>query len=297
MCCIFRTYHPATGLDMLKVQRISQEQSWQRAGRAGRECEGHCYRIYTRTQFEHLSKSSIPEIKRGNLSSVVLQLLALGIHAAQFDFIDKPPKDAIAAAFEQLVALGAVESAGSTALTGLGKKMVQFPLDPRFSKVLLAAPELNCLDEVTFSNGDSHLETFQKLVFQALTVVALLSTDSIFLNPASKRDESQAARQKFVSGYGDHITLLNTYRQFVTIGQKNQKSWCHEHYINLRNVTYATSVRKQLLEICNRCDMPVRSCGNRLDQVRKCLVAGLFMNVAELHKDRQYITVSHFFYY
>lgn len=133
---------------MLKVQRISQEQSWQRAGRAGRESEGHCYRIYTLTQFEHLEKSSIPEIKRSNLATVVLQLLALGIHAARFDFIDKPPLDSIRAAFEQLIALGAIESAEGTTLTALGMKMVQFPLDPRFSKMLLAAPEFGCLEEV-----------------------------------------------------------------------------------------------------------------------------------------------------
>lgn len=32
---------------MLKVSPISQAQAWQRAGRAGRESEGHCYRAYT----------------------------------------------------------------------------------------------------------------------------------------------------------------------------------------------------------------------------------------------------------
>lgn len=44
---VFRTYHPGTGFDILKVQRISQAQAWQRAGRAGREAEGNCYRTYT----------------------------------------------------------------------------------------------------------------------------------------------------------------------------------------------------------------------------------------------------------
>lgn len=121
--------------------------------------------------------------------------------------------------------------------------------------------------------------------------MALLSSDSIFLSPASKREESQASRQKFVSGYGDHVTLLNTYRQFANILQKNHRNWCHEHYIHLRNITYASSVRKQLLEICTRCDMPLRSCGSNMEPLRKCLLAGLFLNVAELHKDRQYITV------
>lgn len=144
----FSTYHPATGLDMLKVQRTSQEQSWQRTGRAGRESEGYCYRIYTRAQYELMQKSTTPEVQRANLTTVVLQLLALGIHAMHFDFIDKPPKESVLAAFEQLKMLGAVDAVESQSLTQLGKKMVQFPLDPRFSKILLSAQEYGCLEEV-----------------------------------------------------------------------------------------------------------------------------------------------------
>jgi hypothetical protein len=43
-----RTHFPDTGLDVLKVQRISQSQAWQRTGRAGREAAGVCYRCYTK---------------------------------------------------------------------------------------------------------------------------------------------------------------------------------------------------------------------------------------------------------
>lgn len=43
----YRTFQPTTGLDLLKVQKVSQEQSWQRTGRAGRDSAGTCYRIFT----------------------------------------------------------------------------------------------------------------------------------------------------------------------------------------------------------------------------------------------------------
>lgn len=46
---LYRTHHAGTGLDILKVQRISQAQAWQRAGRAGREADGICHRVYTKT--------------------------------------------------------------------------------------------------------------------------------------------------------------------------------------------------------------------------------------------------------
>jgi ATP-dependent RNA helicase DHX33 len=42
-----KTYNPQTGLEILQVQKISQAQAWQRTGRAGRECPGTCYRMYT----------------------------------------------------------------------------------------------------------------------------------------------------------------------------------------------------------------------------------------------------------
>ncbi|XP_019879250.2 ATP-dependent RNA helicase DHX33 [Aethina tumida] len=268
-----RSFHPSTGLELLKVQRISQEQSWQRAGRAGRESEGSCYRIYTRSQFELMNKTTVPEIQRSNLNSVAIQLLAMGVHSLHFDFMDKPPHDAIVAAFEQLKMLGAVENVHSQQLTALGKRMAKFPLDPRFSKLLLSAQQFGCLEE-------------------ALTVIALLSAESILITPPSKRELAQKVRQKFCSGYGDHITLLNIYREFSNVGQSNKRNWCHEHYINLRNMLHAREIRNQLEEICRNLDIPNSSCGSNMDQLRKCMIVGLFMNVAELHRDRQYITLD-----
>ncbi|CAH0556419.1 unnamed protein product [Brassicogethes aeneus] len=268
-----RTFHPSTGLELLKIQRISQEQSWQRAGRAGRDSEGSCYRIYTRSQFEAMQKSTVPEIQRANLNSVAIQLLAMGVHALTFDFMDKPPKEAVVAAFEQLKMLGAVESLNAAHLTPLGTKMSKFPLDPRFSKVLLSAHQFSCVEE-------------------SLTVIALLSAESILISPPNKRELAQKVRQKFTSGYGDHITLLNIYREFNSIGQNSRRNWCHEHYINLRNILHAREIRNQLEEICRSSDIPNSSCGSNMDQLRKALITGLFMNVAELHRDRQYITLD-----
>lgn len=51
---------------------------------------------------------------------------------------------------EQLHALGALKSTEGVELTQLGKNMAKFPLDPRFSKLLLSAPDFDCLEEVLF---------------------------------------------------------------------------------------------------------------------------------------------------
>ena len=55
--------------------------------------------------------------------------------------------------------------------------MSLFPLDPRFTKVILASSEFQCLEE-------------------ALTVIALLSGENIFLDPPAKRQQAAAAKSK-----------------------------------------------------------------------------------------------------
>ncbi len=74
-----RAHQASTGIDMLKVVKISQAQAAQRTGRAGREAEGHCYRILTKAEFDRLPENTVPEIKRCNLSSVILQMLSVGV--------------------------------------------------------------------------------------------------------------------------------------------------------------------------------------------------------------------------
>lgn len=55
---------------MLKVVNVSKAQAMQRAGRAGREAPGKCYRLYSNAEYNKMTCSSVPEILRTNLCSV-----------------------------------------------------------------------------------------------------------------------------------------------------------------------------------------------------------------------------------
>lgn len=78
-----------------------------------------------------------------------MQLLAIGIDGRKFDFIDRPDDEAMEIAIKHLNMLGAISIDGkSIDLTPIGKQMAKFPLDPRYSKILLAAPSYGCLEEV-----------------------------------------------------------------------------------------------------------------------------------------------------
>ncbi|RKO94992.1 P-loop containing nucleoside triphosphate hydrolase protein, partial [Caulochytrium protostelioides] len=124
-------------MDALQVTPISQANANQRAGRAGRTGPGVAYRLYTEPAYRRdMFVNPIPEIQRVNLSHVVLLLKSLGVDdLLQFDFIDAPPQDTMLNAMYHLWMLGALQREGH--LTELGRKMVEFPVDPALAKILI----------------------------------------------------------------------------------------------------------------------------------------------------------------
>uniref|UniRef100_A0A1A9UDD7 RNA helicase n=1 Tax=Glossina austeni TaxID=7395 RepID=A0A1A9UDD7_GLOAU len=267
-----RIYTPSTGLDVLRAVRISQAQAWQRCGRAGRDAPGVCYRTYTQQEMNAFEKMPKPEILRSNICSTVLQLLALGVNCRSFDFLDRPSPEAIEVAYGKLESLGAIRNTSNTPeLTPLGRQMAQFPLDPQYSKLLLAAPQFGCMEEM-------------------LHLVAVLSGENVFVTSNERREQAALAHAKFQSKHGDHLTLLNVFSAFQKIDKV--KLWCHDNFLNTRNLLYAREVHKQLLEITERLQLQINSCGENHDQVRKCLLMGLFDNIAELQRDHFYLTIT-----
>jgi pre-mRNA-splicing factor ATP-dependent RNA helicase DHX38/PRP16 len=92
-------------------------------------------------------ENNIPEIQRTNLSNVVLLLKSLNVkNLLDFDFMDPPPQDNILNSMYQLWILGALDNTGE--LTETGKRMVDFPLDPTLSKMLIMSDDLDCSEEI-----------------------------------------------------------------------------------------------------------------------------------------------------
>ena len=56
---------------------------------------------------------------------------------------------------------------------------------------------------------------------EVVTIIALLSADTIMLTPPSSREAALAARQKFIAPEGDMMTLLNVFRAYRKV-QKNK---------------------------------------------------------------------------
>jgi HrpA-like RNA helicase len=62
---------------LIKIVPTSKAQANQRAGRAGRESAGKCFRLYPEEVFEDLEDITLPEIQRVDIAQVILQVRAI----------------------------------------------------------------------------------------------------------------------------------------------------------------------------------------------------------------------------
>ncbi|KAJ5121336.1 uncharacterized protein N7515_009297 [Penicillium bovifimosum] len=263
-------YDPKLGMDSLVVTPISQAQAKQRAGRAGRTGPGKCFRLYTEAAYQsEMLPTTIPEIQRQNLSHTILMLKAMGINdLLHFDFMDPPPTNTMLTALEELYALSALDDEGL--LTRLGRKMADFPMEPALAKVLIASVDAGCSDEM-------------------LSIVAMLSIQSVFYRPKEKQQQADQKKAKFHDPHGDHLTLLNVYNGWKNANFNN--AWCFENFIQARQIKRAQDVRQQLLGIMNRYKHRIVSCGRDTMKVRQSLCTGFFRNAARKDPQEGYKTL------
>ena len=268
--CKLKVYNPKIGMDALRITPISQANANQRGGRAGRTGPGVCFRLYTESAFNReMWENNVPEIQRTNLANVVLLLKSLKIdNLLEFDFMDPPPHDTILSSMYQLWLLGALDDDGN--LTNLGRVMVEFPLDPALSKILIVSENYKCSDEIA-------------------TIVSMLSVQTIFIRPKDFEKQADIAREKFYVPESDHLTLLNVYEKWKLSGYNIE--WANENYINYKSLKKVNDVRKQLILIMQNNNIKLISCKNEWDDIRKCIIAGYFLNTVKLKGIGEYVNL------
>lgn len=182
--------------------------------------------------------------------------------------MDPPPQDNILDSMYELWINGALDNFGE--LTAIGKRMVEFPLDPSMAKMIIMADALGCVAE-------------------ALTIVSMLSVPAIFYRPKGREEESDSAREKFFVPESDHLTLLNVYTLWKSNGYRDE--WCTEHYTHSKALKRAREVRNQLMDIMKNLKMEYTSCGTNWDVIRKCIASSFFHQAARLKGIGEYVNV------
>lgn len=130
-----------SGVEGLFIAQISQADSAQRAGRAGRTKPGE----YVLAQYEKMPcvpiekrpEYAIPEILRKHIDRLTLRLANVGIDIEELDFFHDPSKGAIRRAKKTLVALGALTQAGE--VTEIGRRMERFPVESNYARMMVEA--------------------------------------------------------------------------------------------------------------------------------------------------------------
>jgi ATP-dependent helicase HrpB len=131
-------YSAWNGLKFIQDVPVTKSSAIQRAGRAGRTGPGLCQRLYSQQDYNERPDHTVPEIERADLTDVYLLVSGTKLKPHWFH---PPPQEKWEKAGSLLRKLGALND--SYQLTETGKKMLEFPLDSRLARILIAGEKLS----------------------------------------------------------------------------------------------------------------------------------------------------------
>ncbi|XP_057296015.1 uncharacterized protein LOC130624965 isoform X2 [Hydractinia symbiolongicarpus] len=221
----------------LRIGPISKSSAEQRMGRAGRTQEGKCYRLYTEDEFDEMEDIMLPEILRENLGLALLKLFQFGVEdPLHYDFVESPPKHALESALKELIKLDAVRG---NCLTETGEKMAALSIEPKLAKFVTLGIE-----------GDFPLE--------AVIIAAICSVGgNVFFRAGSDEEKQIADRLKtrFCSSFGDVLTLLEVYKEWLSIDDRSKNKWCTTNSMNAKTLRFTrelvNEMRSSLSKLCD----------------------------------------------
>ena len=296
-----RKFYPKLNIDTLKVTKISKNSALQRAGRAGRESAGICYRLYTQEEYKNFSEQTEPEILRINLRNISLQLFSIGYtDFEKINFIDKPPLDNFNNAFDDLISYGALDKENKK-ITQLGKKMSILPMDPIYSLILINSLE------------NKYRDVFEDI----LSIISVLQSDNIFYNPNNLREKIEKIRERYLDPISDHLSLRNIFMEYKKAN--NKEKFCKENFLNDKALAKSMEIYNQLKtylqkiffdefnkkELDAQIEEKIEEIDKYLDKMKNndknenkneliinCLLGGYFNNIAKYSNDNFFETIK-----
>ena len=260
-------YDPKRGIDSILIEGISRASAEQRAGRAGRIGPGRCIRLWSEAEQAARAERDDAEVKRVDLSETKLMLAAAGLSDwRRFPWYEPPREEALIRAETLLQDLGAINDAGD--ITEMGSKMAEFPLHPRYARMLIEADRWGVLPDVA--------------------LIAALSQGRAIYRAAREdriRREQLKQLEDAVDDRSDFFVQLRAF-QFAQSAKFNAGA-CGALGIHGGAARQAHSVAQQLLRLAERAGLDTR--GGELpdsnERIAKCLLVG-FSDFLCLRNDR-----------
>jgi ATP-dependent helicase HrpB len=250
-------YDPYRGINTLGVEKISRASADQRAGRAGRTAPGTCVRLWTAQDHAKRPARELPEIRRLDLAEVVLTLKAAGVaDVRKFRWLDAPDESSLGHAEELLTDLGALRG---PSITPLGRRMLAFPVHPRYSRMLLAAQDFGCVHDAA--------------LVAALTQGRDLLLRNVDGDTASFRDDRLGDKAS-----SDFVLLMKAW----AFAAKNdfRLDACRRAGIHAVTARQVGPLHEQFLRIAEREGLDVRRRDAPEEALRRCILIGFSDRVA-----------------
>jgi len=273
-----KRYSFRSKVEQLLVEPISQAAANQRAGRCGRVADGICIRLYDEKDFNGRPRFTEPEILRSSLAGVILRMMSLRLgDVADFPFLEAPRPKAISDGFQLLNELGAVLEDNS--LTPIGQELSKLPLDPRVGRMILAARERQCLNEV-------------------LIIASALSVQDVRDRPMQAQTQADQAHAKFkddkseFSGYlrlwdwlqgsrGGGVTASAAKQSVAThkLSNRQHENLLRQNFINIRRWREWRDVHSQLLTVVKEQRWVMNEQPASYEHLHLAMLSGLLGNI------------------
>ena len=197
-------------------------------------------------------------------------MTALGLgDVGRFPFVDPPDQRNVKAGVQLLEELGALHvgpESGGRRLTGLGRRLVTLPLDPRLARMVIEADRRGCLREV-------------------LVITAALSIQDPRERPVETRAHADQMHARFRDQTSDFLTLLNLWR-YVRTQQRELSSsafrrMCRAEHLNYLRIREWQDLESQLRQVAKQLKLNVSQPADEPDGdgIHQALLAGLLSHI------------------
>lgn len=264
-------YSYRTKVQRLPIEKVSQASANQRKGRCGRTSDGICIRLYEEDDFNNRPVFTDAEILRTNLASVILQMhnIRLG-HIDKFPFIDKPDARLIKDGYQLLDELQAMNK---QKITPIGKILSRFPIEPRYARMLIAAQENACSNEI-------------------LIIVSALSVQDPRERPLDKQQAADQAHSQFKDDKSDFVAFINLWHFFQqqrqALSQNKLRKLCKKSFLSYNRMMEWRDIHSQLLKQCKDINYKINTTVAGYDAIHQSILSGLLSHAGFKNEEGEY---------
>ncbi len=259
-----KRYSARNKVEQLLVEKVSQASANQRAGRCGRVADGVCIRLYDEADFGNRPRFTDPELLRSSLAGVILRMKSLGLgDVVGFPFIDPPSSRLVTDGYQLLAELHALDEQGQ--LTKIGAQLARLPLDPRIARMLLAAEQQRCVNEV-------------------LIIASALSVQDPRDRPMERAQAADEKHKLFADDRSDFMGWLKLWRWYEEQVQHKKtnrqlQTLLQDHFLSPRRMREWRDIHGQLHAQVSELGLRENEKAAGYDAIHQALLTGLLGNI------------------